>query len=70
MTSQKKRYQTALQDHLGNYARHRLGVFEKGTYKGRLYSCDDLESGMSIDFVDCREALGHNRPVTWIVIIG
>lgn len=33
-----KRYQTALQQHLGNYARRRLGVFEKGTYRGRLYS--------------------------------
>jgi len=33
-----KRYQTTLQQHLGNYARRRLGVFEKGTYGGRLYS--------------------------------
>jgi len=38
MISSKNRYQTALQDHLGKYARNRLGVFEKGTYKGRLYS--------------------------------
>ena len=33
-----KHYQTALQLHLGNYARRRLGVFEKGTHGGRLYS--------------------------------
>lgn len=33
-----KTYQTTLQEHLGIYAKERLGVFEQGTYKGREYS--------------------------------
>jgi len=33
-----KHYQTTLQQHLGNYAKGRLGVLEKGTYKGRPYT--------------------------------
>ena len=33
-----KNYNTALQQHLGKYAKRRLGVFEKGTWKGRQYA--------------------------------
>lgn len=33
-----KRYQARLQQHLRDYAKRRLGVFEKGTYDGRPYS--------------------------------
>lgn len=33
-----KSYKTALQEHLGRYAKERLGVFEEGTYKGKKYS--------------------------------
>jgi hypothetical protein len=33
-----KRYQATLQRHLGDYAKRRLGVLDKGTYKRRQYS--------------------------------
>lgn len=33
-----KRYQDNLKQHLGKYAKGRLGVLDKGTYDGRLYS--------------------------------
>src|SRR2546427_1063486 len=33
-----KRYQATLKQHLGNYARRRLGVVENGAYRGQLYS--------------------------------